>query len=215
MTDDPRDADIDKRLMRLPPVAKAKLLKYVKDTGWLRSVLKCTPIDRVGQPLPWYTYAAINFLTPRITPDLSVFEFGSGQSTLWWATRVEHVVSIEHDAKWFERVNRTIPSNVTYSHIRLVRDADYCRAAERAGRKFDVIVVDGRDRLNCAAHSLSALSARGVVIWDNSEREQYQPGKKVLLASGFRKVEFIGNGPLNTSVWETSIFYRRDNWLGL
>ncbi len=207
--------DADERWARLKPDVKAKLMKYVKDSGWLRSVLKEAPVDKLNQHIPWYTFGCINFLSARMIPGLSVFEFGSGASTLWWAAKAAHVTSVETDRKWFDRINRRLPANVTYSHIPLVRGGDYCQAAERADRKFDVVVVDGKDRLKCGAHTPAALSERGVIIWDNSERERYQPGLQALLALGFRKVEFAGNGPLNTSPWETSIFYRPGNWLDL
>jgi len=46
------------------------------------------------------TYPAIRFLERRLSNSLEVFEFGSGNSTLWWAERVSRIDSCEHDAQW-------------------------------------------------------------------------------------------------------------------
>jgi hypothetical protein len=35
---------------------------------------------------------------------MTVFEYGSGGSTLFWASRVKKVVSIEHETEWYERI---------------------------------------------------------------------------------------------------------------
>jgi len=41
-----------------------------------------------------------------------VFEYGAGNSSLWWAHRVAEVVSVEHDAKWATMVSSKAPSNL-------------------------------------------------------------------------------------------------------
>ena len=43
-------------------------------------------------------------MVPRLVrPNLRVFEYGCGNSSLWWAQRVEKVVSVEHDEAWYRR----------------------------------------------------------------------------------------------------------------
>ena len=82
-------------------------------------------------------------------------------------------------------------------------------------RKFDIIVVDGRRRNECAIQSLSSLSGVGVFVWDNSERVRYAEGQQALIAHGFRRIDFAGRGPQLTRRWQTSIFYRDGNCLGI
>jgi hypothetical protein len=171
------------------------------------------PVDRDGAPLPWYTYAAINFLGRRVPSDAVVFEFGSGHSTLWWSARVASVTAVEHDGRWYQEMSPRLPRNVTYRQVDLDADGDYAAAA--AGGAYDIVIVDGRDRVNCCRRSLSSLTDRGIVIWDNSDRSRYQEGFDILAANGFRRLDFIGNGPINALPWETAIFYRPGNLLGL
>src|SRR3954452_3854394 len=59
---------------------------------------------RDGSPLrdavPWMPYRVIEALDRWLAPSMSVFEFGSGGSTLFFARRVRRVVTVEHDAQW-------------------------------------------------------------------------------------------------------------------
>lgn len=188
---------------------------YLTKTGWFKSRETSLAQTREGDPLPWLTYASIQFLEPRIHADFHVFEFGCGQSTLWWANRVSRVMSCEHDLKWAERFYKIVPKNVRLIHVPLDINGKYCLAAAQASGWPHIIVIDGRDRINCAIQSAKCLDIYGVIIWDNTERERYAPGKKWLSERGFRELEFWGLGPINADEWCTSIFYRDKNCLGI
>jgi hypothetical protein len=185
---------------------------FLRQSGWLESYRSGVPVAG-GKPLPWFTYAAIAFLDKRVDPELRVFEYGAGYSTLWWASRVKAVVACEGDPDWVQRLREMVPSNVTLFHQAVDRDGDYCRAAARY--QSDVIVIDGRDRVNCAKACLEGLSEGGVIVWDNSDRSRYADGFDFLAARGFRRLDFAGPGPVNFTPWMTSLFYRDHNRLGI
>lgn len=187
----------------------------LKDDGWFRSLEADASVDAQGNPLPWITYPAIDFLKKRIHPDMSVFEYGCGGSTLWWASRVKEIVSVEHSREWHEKMKRLAPSNVTLYHIELVDDGAYSRKVAEFDAAFDIVVIDGRDRVRCGINSLKALKPAGVIIWDNSDRQAYEQGIRFLLERGFHRVEFIGLAPLINIKSETSILFRNDNCLGI
>jgi len=183
---------------------------FLRESGWLESYRRKVPTSSTG-PLPWFTYSAIGFLAPRIAPSLSVFEYGAGYSTLWWAARVRSVVSCENDQAWFSRMLADCPSNARLLYE--PRGESYWQKA--ASFRSDIIVIDGRDRVECAKSCLPGLDAGGVIIWDNSDRARYQPGYDFLKQNGFRRLDFSGMGPVNFTPWVTSIFYRNDNCLGI
>ena len=56
----------------------------------------------VTEKMPWIAFPAIDQLKKIVRPDMEVFEYGSGGSTLFWASRVKKVVSVEHDKEWYE-----------------------------------------------------------------------------------------------------------------
>ncbi|MCL4860213.1 MAG: hypothetical protein KJZ93_12435 [Caldilineaceae bacterium] len=204
---------IEKNRMGMKYLSLYRFRHHLEEIGWFRSRENHLAVDIDGKPLPWYTYGAISFLEKRVKPHMRIFEYGSGNSTLWWSTRVVSVTSVEHDLAWFDYVKKKIPSNVEYRYCELVDGGQYCRVVSEYKNRFDVIVIDGRDRINCAKNSLGALVEGGVIIWDNSDRDAYCEGYQHLLESGFRRLDFYGYGPINTRSWCTSIFYRSDNCL--
>jgi SAM-dependent methyltransferase len=187
----------------------------LKEDGWLRSFAQGEPVDAAGRPLPWLTYAAIELLGRRVRPEMSVFEYGCGNSTLWWAARVREVIACEHDPAWVERVRARAPGNVTLRQVPLEYGGDYCRTVAAYPGRFDIVVIDGRDRVNCATHAVAALKPDGVIVWDNSDREEYRAGYEHLARAGFHKIEFVGLLPMINDKCETGVFYRDANCLGL
>jgi hypothetical protein len=183
---------------------------FLRESGWLESYRRRVPMSATG-PLPWFTYSAIAFLEPRLAADLSVFEYGAGFSTLWWAARVKSVASCENDQAWFSRMTADCPANAQLLYE--PRGEGYWQKA--AGFSSDIIVIDGRDRVECAKACLPGLKAGGVIVWDNSDRPRYQPGYDLLKQNGFRRLDFSGMGPVNFTPWVTSVFYRSENCLGI
>jgi SAM-dependent methyltransferase len=206
------------RLLRLFDLESLHALRErspLREDGWFRSFRERRPVDASGAPVPWISYAAFRFLAPRVRPEWRVFEFGCGYGTLWWAARVSRVVSCEHDAAWRERIAALAPSNATFLHVPLEYGGAYARAALDQGGPFDLIVVDGRDRVRCAVQSVGALAAGGVLLWDNTDRPNYAPGLDELRGLGFRRIDFDGLAPVEPIRTRTSILYRDGNVLGL
>lgn len=203
---------------RLRPAPRPHTLlrqQYLESSGWNRSAKERVPVDRNGDPIPWITYPAIEFLKGRVKAHMAVFEYGAGNSTLWWASRVARLVSCEHDSAWYDRIRHRVPRNVEMRHVPLVPDGEYCRVVASYGAVFDIVVIDGRDRVNCAFHSVGALRSGGVVVWDNTDRAEYAEGMLLLHDRGFRQLDFDGPGALNPYGWRTSVFYRSENCLAI
>jgi hypothetical protein len=76
-------------------------------------------------------------------------------------------------------------------------------------------VIDGRDRVNCTKASLGALKPDGSIVFDNSDRSDYESGYSFLQANEFRRLDFWGMGPINSYGWCTSVFYRTQNCFGI
>jgi protein O-GlcNAc transferase len=78
-----------------------------------------------------------------------------------------------------------------------------------------VVFIDGRDRVNCVRNSLDALKPAGVLILDNSDVESYGMALELMRVQGFKRLDFVGPGPITAAVWRTSIFYRNQNCLNI
>ncbi|MBZ4645378.1 MAG: FkbM family methyltransferase [Clostridia bacterium] len=190
-------------------------VQVLHQDGWYRSVAENMPVNSKGDPIPWFTYPSIEFLATRIKKEMSIFEYGCGNSTLWWASHVKNVISVEHDETWYRKIVGKIPENVQLIHIPLEYDGDYSRKIGEYNNRFDIIVIDGRDRVNCVKNAINALKADGVIIWDNSDRQKYQEGYEFLYNNGFKSINFVGIVPSVDIKSETSIFYRSNNCLNI
>lgn len=188
---------------------------YLDDIGWFNAYDTKSPIDRDNQPIPWVTYSFIDFIKDRLKKEHTVFEFGSGNSTYFYAKYAGIVVSVEHDKAWFDKISGTKPDNAELIYCELVRDGDYCRVPQKLEETFDIIIVDGRDRVNCCRQGIKALSERGVIILDDSERDDYRDGVSFLKQSGFKELSFSGISPGLFYRKSTSVFYKADNCLGI
>ncbi|KAA6430379.1 class I SAM-dependent methyltransferase [Dyadobacter flavalbus] len=185
----------------------------LKQYGWFRSFHTKQSVDANGDPLPWYTYPFILFLKPRIKPHFNVFEYGSGNSTRWYAARVKHITAVEHDADWIKQISPKLPANAKVLEKPL--GESYIKAVKSTGDFYNIIVVDGRNRVKCAVFAASYLTPDGVLILDNSEREWYSKAKEFLAEKGFRRLDFIGMAPIVGIETCTSVFYRDNNCLGI
>ena len=152
-------------------------------------------MDASGRPLPWITYPAIDLLSRRVRPEMCVFEYGCGASTLWWASRVRRVVAVEHDEAWARKIAAEAPPNVSVRHVPLDPDGPYAADALAHGTTFDIVVIDGRRRVQCTPHAIRALDDAGVVVFDNTDRAEYEEAFRTLGAAGFRRLELVGMAP--------------------
>ena len=179
----------------------------LRTNGWFESY-DGLPRGTNDEPLPWYSYSAIDFIEERIGTTTEVFEYGSGNSTRWYANRVEEVVAVEHDPEWAQQVRGVTPSNATV----LQRDSrsGYIESISEYD-DADVVAIDGEFRSDCAAYALGALSERGVVVWDDTHNDEFSSGYQELRDAGFKELSFQGMGPVTATIQRTSIFYREKN----
>lgn len=194
--------------------------EYIKRSGWIRSLIEKQVIDASGDPIPWYAYPAIDLLKDRISIEnginISVFEFGYGFGTLWWASKVHKVTIVEHDRAWYNKMVPQFPPNVRPIYRELVSGGEYCSITKSLlPIKYNIIIIDGRDRVNCCHHCINSLTDDGVIIFDNSNREAYIPGREFLKKYGFKELRLYGFTPMVPIAENaTSFFYKKNNCLG-
>lgn len=185
-----------------------KLIKQINyNYNHFDSIKSQKSIGKNGEPIPWFTYPAIDYLKKLNLKDKNIFEWGCGNSSLFWSGQVKQVVSVEDNKDWFNAINKNRKDNL---NIHLARDKkDYIEFISTLNKNFDIIVIDGKYRKECCDVAIRYLNQGGLIILDNSER--YPDLCKKLCKNGsFIQVDFDGFGPINTYVWETSFFLPRD-----
>lgn len=187
---------------------------YLVQTGWFNSFKLKESVDANLNPIPWFTYSAVDFIKDRLNNKLNVMEFGSGNSTLFFAERVKKVTSVEHDNTWFQNIIKKKISNVEIKLVSSETAEDYIQALSAFG-KFDVIIIDGLFRNECIKASLKYLSESGIMILDDSERNDYADGIKYMLSSGLKRLDFSGIAPGIFFRKCTTIFYKDMNCVNI
>jgi hypothetical protein len=160
---------------------------------WAASLLAIhQPRRMIALDLPWWHVEATrqveNFLAAR--PEPRVFEYGSGASTAWLARRAKTVISVEHHAGWHKALSGMIAdlANVQLWH-RPIDGEGYVNAIAEAGGQFDLVVVDGRRRIDCLQRAKAFLKPGGIILFDDSGRLRYRKGIK---GCGLTEQHFFG-----------------------
>lgn len=191
--------------------------------------------DALSDAVPWITFAAREWLNSFLRKDMTVFEWGSGGSTLYISKKVKEIVSVEHDSEWYKKVSKILAVNHVHncelllklslsnknvkreripgfylSNVEACRNLsfeNYCKAIEKHPKNyFDLVIVDGRARISCIYHARNKVKRGGFLMLDNSERDEYVPG--INLLKSWRRKDFFGPGPFNPYFWQTSIFQK-------
>ncbi len=172
--------------------------------GWRRSFQEGRPLDEDGHAIPWYTYPAIEFLRSLDMRHCRVFEYGCGNSSIFLAKRVKEIVAAENDPNWAAEVGKFGIPNLTL--ITATEKDAYVQAPRAAGGRFDIIIVDGRHRRDCAEVAADLVKDDGFIIFDNAD--WYPSACESLRSRGWFQVDFSGLGPINPYAWTTSVFLR-------
>lgn len=173
-----------------------------------------TPLDL---EIPWFSYAAIDFLDGYVQPHMNVFEYGSGGSTVFFAKRARQVISVEDNPTWFEWVSRRLEQQgLTNVALKLCpfnfkepqgfEHSAYLNAIPE--ERFDIIVVDGSEewtqvRPICFEKAESRIKENGMIVVDDSWR--YPALRKNHHAKRFEIFQSVG--PCRPGVTSTDIFF--------
>lgn len=162
---------------------------------------------------PWIAAGAVRFCERHLSGSVQALEWGSGRSTLWFASRVGNLTSIEHDRGWFEKMAPTVRQrpNVDYRLIELdhplsaptLRTYDppprYVRAAaDFADESLGLVVVDGHYRQACVRAALPKLAQGGLLLidnWNRMDRDEWG------VPPSYRLEHLSDNAMTQTAIW--------------
>ena len=146
--------------------------RYVYDRTRLMACEHAHPND------PWITPESIRLLTSMLRPSDRGAEFGSGRSTIWFAERVGHLTSVEHNKDWYAKVSGKLKdrrlTNVEYyleprdQPKELGDKSAYTRKALTfADSSVDFALIDGLYREYATRFIMPKIKPGGLVVIDN------------------------------------------------
>ena len=202
-------------LTSLGALIQLRINSSLTEYGWFQTFKNKESIDKNGQPLALCTYPFISFIEPRLKDHFQVFEYGCGNSTIWYANRVKSIKSVEHDIEWLNKIKHKMPSNSSIVYRELEYNGDYSKEVGKDLVKYHIVIIDGRDRNNSLLNALNNLTPDGIIVFDNTHLKQYQSSINQAILNGFKRIDFHGMAPIIPYNSCTSIIYRRDNCLGI
>ena len=117
-----------------------------------------------------------------LKPEDRLLEFGCGGSTAYFAPLVRELVSIEHDALWAQKV--TLPPNaivyvvvpdIAVTHPNCASPGEYASYTQfplSLHEVFDAVLIDGRNRVQCAIECAEILAPGGWLFFHDFFRRQ-------------------------------------------
>ena len=106
--------------------------------GQFKSIITKQSIDAFGKEIPWYTYPAIEYLNQFDFSDKEVFEYGCGNSSIYWAKKAKNVISVDNNKEWYDLVYKRRISN--HKIIFVDKKNKYVDSIDKYNKKFDIII---------------------------------------------------------------------------
>ena len=166
--------------------------------------------------MPWMNYEVVSYLTKNLHKIDRVFEYGSGESTKYWALNNKKIDTVEHDPHFYNKLKAL---NLEGLNLKLIEPhiiervsfgensqqenylsedfigysfEDYVREIDSYPENyFDIVLIDGRARSACIKHSVSKVKPGGMLLLDNANRVEYLKDTATILDKWSCK-KFIG-----------------------
>ncbi|MBX3314667.1 MAG: class I SAM-dependent methyltransferase [Actinobacteria bacterium] len=174
-----------------PPPRDERVRHWLYSLPRIHDALAIADLD-----VPWWTYSSIDeieaWLDARDRP-IRVFEWGSGASTVWLASRADQVHSVEHHPAAIATIAPRLATHDTVTLLQVpavpsprprtrsrklgsggLDFTDYVHAIDDVPGDFDLIVIDGRAREACLDAAIGRLAADGLIVFDNTYRRRYR-----------------------------------------
>lgn len=153
--------------------------------------------------LPWLTDGALDFLDSHIFyikgslgRNPRVFEFGAGNSTLYFLSRGCFIRSVEHDGSWCQKIN-DVATCFGYSNRLELSEVPrpYNQIFSVTEERYDLVLIDGRDRVKCLKTVLEKLAPladieQPLLILDNTEHVADKYMEYLSLLDGYKLFHF-------------------------
>lgn len=207
---------------------KPKYIKYLRT--WVASLKS----DAITDGIPWLTFEANEWLGSFLNKNMTVFEWGSGGSTLYISKRAKKLISIEHNPKWYKFISNKLKKNKinncqhtliepikldgqnqekpsfknylsNFDEYKGFSFEKYVKSIDPfPDESFDLVIVDGRVRPSCIFHAKNKLKKGGFLLLDDSERKDYL--EAIDLLKNWQRKNFYGIAPGNKRFSQTSIW---------
>ena len=182
--------------------------KLLFKKGLVKSIRKRNPILVNSLPIPWLTHPFIEYISKLNLRNLSMVEFGSGNSTIFFSKIVKDIESFEYNEDFIYYLQK----KHNYQGVIHLVEENYASKIEDF--KKDIIFIDGFNRNGIILNLLEYISFNKetpptLIIIDNPDFIN-QDLLNNLLKFSYIRVDFYGTV---SDLWNeniTSLFISKD-----
>jgi hypothetical protein len=141
------------------------------------------------QQVPWLGFRVTRRLKELIRPDWKILEFGSGMSSLFFASRCSRLVSVESDPAWYGLMRSHFAeknlANIDYRHQ---QGSEYTHVDDLPDGSFDLALIDGLQRDEAARTAIRKCRPGGWILMDNTDVqwEDHKVGRAAVIDAAVR-----------------------------
>ena len=173
--------------------------------------------DALHKRQPWITPEALAFLEKYQEGLKTVFEWGSGGSTLWWIDHGMDVITVEGKEKWAARLSsELVKGGLQATMLYIPQDEkaqtwhNYADAILNYST-FDIVYIDGEAtaRKRSLKHALDKVNPGGMLVLDNSNWYDDTLDTEQWERHDFAESDLQWVGKKETFTWQTTILLRK------
>lgn len=186
-------------------------------------------------PLPWIYVKATHFIEWHLilNPNSRVLEFGGGTSTFWFSDKVAEIFTIEDNEIWVNQIE-SLAKKRNINNINIIcrtpearnkidiesqfqtsvkeyegySAENYVNEIDHIDGLFDVIFIDGLCRVSCARKSIKKLKNKGLLVFDDSQRDRYQKFFDEI-KNDYKIIRIEGSKAYGQGYGETALIFKK------
>lgn len=200
------------------------LVKFFPAWLWNRYSIRERPPGYLIGDRPGFTFSARHFLTSIINDNMRIYEYGAGESTLFFARYAKEVISVSCNStilykvkdaaieKGNCRVSLILPRYDTAYFGRNFWEPDvylsvhkdysgqtfeeYAKSIEEySDGYFDIVSINRPVQLACLRHAIKKLNEAGFIILHDVDKTEYVWIDKIFNNRNWQKIIFYGPSP--------------------
>lgn len=144
---------------------------------WVRRFISSILYYRIYRKIfpgtPWYSPGAIRFLKYKLNKKFKVFEYGSGQSSVWYSLHVREYFGVENNNQWYNSISSRLKNEKAKILFAPTKEAYVHSIDNYPDKYFELISIDGRHRVDCLCAAIPKLQDDGYIVFDDSQRPKY------------------------------------------
>ena len=160
-------------------------------------------IKKEKEQLPLLTWPLLDFIKTLNLKNTTLYELGSGNSTIWFSNIFDKVMSYETNQNWYEQLKPKLKLNVSLKLI----DLKNIYSCSFKFKTKDWLLIDFAGKRTKFVHELVKFADDKIpaqIIFDNSEL--YRNGAKILADRGYSEIPFYGFKSGEQGIHCTSLF---------